>query len=56
MTLAIPTLVTLLAAAFFLTLERVRPGRELANAPGWYGRAILINLCQVAITLITNKL
>jgi sterol desaturase/sphingolipid hydroxylase (fatty acid hydroxylase superfamily) len=54
--IALPTICTLIAAAFFLTLERVRPGRELPNAPGWYGRAIVINLCQVAITLATNKL
>jgi hypothetical protein len=49
-TIAVPTICTLIAAAFFLTLERARPGRELPNAPGWYGRAIVINLCQVAIT------
>ena len=56
MTLALPTVFTLLAAAFFFTLERARPGRELPNARGWYARAILINLAQVAITLATNKL
>ena len=56
MTLAVPTVATLIAAVCVLALERVRPGRELPNAPGWYGRAILINLCQVAITLATNKL
>ena len=54
--IALPTTVTLIAAAFFLTLERARPGRELPNAPGWYGRAILVNLTQIAITLLTNKL
>jgi sterol desaturase/sphingolipid hydroxylase (fatty acid hydroxylase superfamily) len=54
--LALPTIFTLLAAMLFLTLERVRPGRELPNAPEWYGRALLINLCQVGITLATNKL
>ena len=56
MNLTLPTIFTLIAAAFFLTLERLRPGRELPNAPGWYGRAILINFGQVAITLATNKL
>jgi sterol desaturase/sphingolipid hydroxylase (fatty acid hydroxylase superfamily) len=55
-TLALPTVFTLLAAAFFFTLERARPGRELPNARGWYARAILINLAQVALTLATNKL
>ena len=56
MTLALPTVFTLLAAAFFFTLERARPGRELPNARGWYARAILINLAQIAITLATNEL
>ena len=37
MTLALPTVFTLIAAAFFLTLERLAPWRELPNAPGWYG-------------------
>ncbi len=54
MSLAVPTLLTLLSAAFFLTLERLRPGRELPHAPGWYLRALLINGCQVAITFATN--
>jgi hypothetical protein len=39
-----------------LALERIAPGRELPHAPGWYGRAILINLVQVAITFATNHL
>ena len=54
--LALPTVCTLLAAALFLTLERMAPGRELPNAPGWYARAALINGCQVAITFATNTL
>jgi sterol desaturase/sphingolipid hydroxylase (fatty acid hydroxylase superfamily) len=55
-TLALPTVFTLLAAALFFTLERARPGRDLPNARGWYARAILINLAQIAITLATNEL
>ncbi len=54
--LALPTLLTLVAAAIFLTLERVAPGRELPNAPGWYLRALFINACQIAITLSTATL
>lgn len=53
MTLALPTIFTVLAAIAFFTLERVRPGRELPNASGWYGRAVLVNLAQIAITLAT---
>ena len=54
--LASPTLLTFVSAAVFLTLERLNPGRELPNAKGWYLRAALINLCQVAITFGTNSL
>ena len=42
--LALPTIFTVLAAIAFFTLERVRPGRELPNSRGWYGRAVLVNL------------
>ncbi len=56
MNLALPTIFTVLAAIAFFTLERVRPGRELPNSRGWYGRAILVNLAQIAITLATNTL
>ena len=54
--LALPTICILLVAATFLTLERIAPGRELPHAPGWYGRAILINLVQAAISFGTNRL
>jgi sterol desaturase/sphingolipid hydroxylase (fatty acid hydroxylase superfamily) len=56
MSLALPTIFTVLAAIAFFTLERVRPGRELPNSHGWYGRAVLVNLGQIAITLATNHL
>jgi sterol desaturase/sphingolipid hydroxylase (fatty acid hydroxylase superfamily) len=54
--LALPTLAMMFVAAAFLALERIAPGRELPHAPGWYGRAILINVVQVAITFATNHL
>ena len=44
------------AAIGFMILERVAPGRELPNAPGWYGRALLITLVQVGISLATGRL
>jgi len=56
MFLAIPTLLTFLSAAIFLVLERVHPGRDLPNAPGWYLRALFINGCQIVITFTTNSL
>ncbi len=49
--LALPTVCILFVAAAFLTLERIAPGRELPHAPGWYGRAVLVNLIQAAIIL-----
>lgn len=32
------------------------PGRELPNSAGWYVRALLINLVQLGITLVTGQL
>ena len=55
-TVIITTSVIATAAAAFLILERIRPGRELPNAPGWYVRALVITLFQVGITFATNKL
>ena len=50
----IPLLIVLAASAFMI-LERVAPGRELPNAPGWYGRALIITLFQVCITLASSR-
>ena len=54
--LALFRLAMMVVAAAFLALERIAPGREMPHAPGWYGRAILINPVQVAITFATNHL
>jgi len=54
--LVLPTLAMMVVAAAFLAPESIAPGRELPHAPGWCGRAILINLVQVAITFATNHL
>jgi sterol desaturase/sphingolipid hydroxylase (fatty acid hydroxylase superfamily) len=40
--------------AIFLVLERVRPGRQLPNAPGWYARAIFLNACQLGIVIVAG--
>jgi sterol desaturase/sphingolipid hydroxylase (fatty acid hydroxylase superfamily) len=56
MSLTLPTILTIVASIIFLTLERIFPGRKLPSSRGWYFRAILINLCQLAITLATNTL
>jgi sterol desaturase/sphingolipid hydroxylase (fatty acid hydroxylase superfamily) len=55
-TLILTSLLIALAAVAFLILERVAPGRELPNAPGWYGRALIVTMFQVGITLSTSKL
>jgi len=55
-TLLTTTSVIAIAATVFLTLERIRPGRELPNAPGWYVRALAITLFQLGITFATNRL
>lgn len=56
MNLALPTLFTAIVTVVFLVLERVLPGRELPNSKGWYIRVLAINMCQLGITLATNKI
>ena len=55
-TIIITTSAIATATAAFMILERIRPGRELPNAPGWYVRALAITLLQVGITFATNRL
>lgn len=49
--LSLPTLLTIAATIFFLSLERIAPGRRLPPVRGWYARAILMNLVQLLLTL-----
>ena len=44
----------LVAAAGFIVLERVRPGRHLPSPPGWYARAALLNGIQLAIVVVAG--
>lgn len=55
-TIVITTSAITTATAAFMILERIRPGRELPNAPGWYVRALVTTLFQVGITFATSKL
>ncbi len=52
------TLICLVTLAFFV-LERLRPGRPLPRVRGWYLRAVLMNVMQVALVglggLIWNR-
>jgi len=44
----------LVMAAVFFCLERLIPGRELPEAPGWYVRAAFLNVCQFGIILFAG--
>ncbi len=49
LTQGLPGLLILLSTGIFLGLERKFPGRELPEAKGWHGRALLINGLQLAL-------
>ena len=46
---ALPVVLIVGATLIFLTLERIRPGRELPHVSGWHVRAALMNLMQLAL-------
>jgi sterol desaturase/sphingolipid hydroxylase (fatty acid hydroxylase superfamily) len=50
----IPTVIIIAATLVFFIGERVIPGRELPEAPGWYARAAFLNVCQLAIVLVAG--
>jgi sterol desaturase/sphingolipid hydroxylase (fatty acid hydroxylase superfamily) len=50
----IPIAIILAVTVIFFVAERVLPGRELPEAPGWYFRAAFLNLCQVGIVLLAG--
>jgi sterol desaturase/sphingolipid hydroxylase (fatty acid hydroxylase superfamily) len=50
----IPIMIIVMATIFFFILERVLPGRELPEAPGWFARAALINACQLGIVVLAG--
>ncbi len=54
--ISVPTLLMVGMTVVFFAAERIFPGRKLPSAPGWYWRAILVNLAQLAITLATARL
>ena len=47
-------LIILGIACVFFVAERIFPGRELPESPGWYVRAILLNGCQLGIVLLAG--
>lgn len=50
----LPMAIIAAATMLFFLAERLLPGRELPEAPGWYARAAFLNLCQVAIILLAG--
>ena len=54
--MTLPTILIICSTLTFLVLERIVPGRKLPHVPGWYFRAVLINLAQLGITLGTGQL
>jgi len=50
----IPALIIVSASVIFFVLERMFPGRELPEAPGWYARAAFLGLCQLGIVLLAS--
>lgn len=46
---ALPVVLICVVTLVFFTLERLRPGRQLPHVKGWYWRATLMNVMQVAL-------
>jgi sterol desaturase/sphingolipid hydroxylase (fatty acid hydroxylase superfamily) len=51
----VPVAIILAATIGFFALERVLPGRELPEAPGWFARAALMNTFQVGIVVLAGR-
>jgi sterol desaturase/sphingolipid hydroxylase (fatty acid hydroxylase superfamily) len=47
-------LIIIVCGIFFLTIERLAPGRSLPNSAGWYVRAILLNAFQFSLVFIAG--
>ena len=54
--MTLPTIITIFATLFFLLFERIKPGRILPKIKNWYYMALMINVIQLIITLITARL
>jgi sterol desaturase/sphingolipid hydroxylase (fatty acid hydroxylase superfamily) len=50
----LPVSIILVATVLFFFAERVLPGRELPEAPGWYARATLLNIAQLGIVMLAG--
>ena len=45
----LPAFLIIVVTLLFFTWERLAPGRELPAAPGWYVRAVLMNIMQITL-------
>ncbi len=54
--MTLPTIITIFATIFFLLFERIKPGRMLPKIKNWYYMALMINVIQLIITLLTARL
>ena len=54
--MTLPTIITIFATLFFLLFERIKPGRMLPKIKNWYYMALIINVIQLIITLLTARL
>ena len=54
--MTLPTIITIFATIFFLLFERIKPGRILPKIKNWYYMALIINVIQLIITLLTARL
>ena len=50
----IPILIIVAATVLFFILERVAPGRELPEAPGWFVRVALMSMCQLGVVVLAG--
>jgi sterol desaturase/sphingolipid hydroxylase (fatty acid hydroxylase superfamily) len=41
-------------AIFFVCAERLFPGRQLPQSPGWYARAVFLNLAQLGVVILAG--
>jgi len=53
-TLALPVALLAVMVVVFIVAERVLPGRQLPNVPGWYVRMFFLNACQLGIVLLAG--
>lgn len=49
------TLAVLGVGLVMIAIERLKPGRKWPRVSGWWGRALLLNGCQVGIVFLAGR-